>query len=290
MNPATQNFRKLLAGPDVLIQPVVSDALTARLCQQAGFPVVLLGGLPVAAVWYGLPDVGYIGRAEIAEAMRNISAACPGYPVIADGDTGYGNAMSVRHTVRDYARAGAACILIEDQVWPKKCGHYQGGRPVIARDEARMKIRAAVEAAKDADILVLARTDARGSMGFDEARARLKVFEEEGADILFAEALESVEEMKVVGGSFKTPTVASMMPKTPVAARAALGAMGFKIIAYNVILGAAIKAMQDTLAALKADKMDAAPPRITMDQIAQLAGLPDYNKLETRYALAEAAE
>ena len=290
MNQAAQNLRDQLAGPDFLVQPVVSDALTARLCQQAGFPLALLGGLPVAAVWYGLPDVGYIGRAEIAEAMRNIAAACPGYPIIADGDTGYGNAMSVRHTVREYARAGAACVLIEDQMWPKKCGHYLGGRPVIARAEARMKIRAAVEAAKDADILVLARTDARGSLGFDEAKARLKAFEEEGADILFAEALESVEEMRVIGGAFKRPTVASMMPKTPVASRESLRAMGFKIVAYNVLLGAAIKAMQDTLAALKADKMDTAPPRITMDQIAQLAGLNDYNRMEQRYALAEAAE
>jgi 2-methylisocitrate lyase-like PEP mutase family enzyme len=284
MNHAAQNLRDLLAGPDVLIQPVVHDALSTRLTAQAGFPVALLGGLPVAAVQYGLPDVGYIGRAEIVETMRNISAAVPGYPIIADGDTGYGNAMSVRHTVREYARAGAACILIEDHVWPKKCGHYLGGRPVIPRDEARMKIRAAVEAAKEADILVLARTDARGSMGFEESLARLRMFEEEGAHILFAEALESVEEMRAVGGGFATPTVASMMPKTPVAARADLAAMGFKIIAYNVLLGAAIKAMQDTLAALKADKADNAPPRITMDQIAELAGLPEYNKLEGRYA------
>jgi 2-methylisocitrate lyase-like PEP mutase family enzyme len=155
---------------------------------------------------------------------------------------------------------------------------------VIPREEARMKIRAAVEASKEADILVLARTDARGSLGFEEALARLKLFEAEGAHILFAEALESVEEMKTVGAAFETPTVASMMPKTPVAARADLAAMGFKIIAYNVLLGAAIKAMQDTLTALKADKMSAAPPRITMDQIAALAGLPEYNKLEGRYA------
>ena len=179
---------------------------------------------------------------------------------------------------------------VEDQMWPKKCGHYQGGRPVIARAEARIKIRAAVEEAQDADILVLARTDARGSLGFDEAKARLKAFEEEGADILFAEALESVEEMKVIGGAFKKPTVASMMPKTPVASRESLRAMGFKIVAYNVLLGAAIKAMQDTLAAFKADRMDTAPPRITMDQIAQLAGLNDYNRMEQRYAPAEAAE
>jgi 2-methylisocitrate lyase-like PEP mutase family enzyme len=287
MTSAAQRLRDLLQGPELLLCPVVSDPLSARLVQQAGLPMALLGGFGISAIRFALPDTGLISFADVVDQTRNTCTAVPGFPIVADGDTGYGNAMNVRRTVREFARAGAAAILIEDQVWPKKCGHYGGGRPVIGREEARMKIRAAVEARADADILIMARTDARSSIGFDEAMARCRVFQEEGADILFAEALETEAELRAFAGGFDRPTWANMMPKTPVASRAALGAMGFKVVTYNVLLHAAIRAMRDTLAALAGDDMERAPPLASFAELTALVGLDDYDATAERYRVPE---
>jgi 2-methylisocitrate lyase-like PEP mutase family enzyme len=282
---AAQNLRDLLAGPELLVCPVVGDPLAARLVQRSGLKLALLGGFGISATRYGLPDAGLITFTDVLDQLRNTCDAVPGFPIIADGDTGYGNAMNVRRTVREFARAGAACILIEDQVWPKKCGHYGGGRQVIARDEARMKIRAAVEARGDGDILILARTDARSAIGFDEAMARCRDFQEEGADIVFAEALQTEEELRQFAGGFTASTWANMMPKTPVASRAALQAMGFKVVTYNVLLPAAIRAMQSALAALLADDPQSGPPLASFEEVTSLVGLPEYAALEERYRL-----
>jgi 2-methylisocitrate lyase-like PEP mutase family enzyme len=280
-----QTLRGLLGGPEILVCPVVADPLSARLCQEAGFPLALLGGFGIAAIGFAMPDAGLIDFTEVVTALHNTCAANPGFPIIADGDTGYGNAMNVRRTVKEFARAGAAVILIEDQVWPKKCGHYGGKREVIAREEARLKIRAAVEARNEvgADMLILGRTDARSAIGFDEAMARCEAFAAEGADIIFAEALETEAELKEFGRRFKHPKVANMMPKTPVKSRAELKAMGFDIVTYNVLIHAAVQAMQSTLAALKADNMAGAPPLASFDEVTRLVGLPDYMTLEQRY-------
>jgi len=287
VNPAAARLRQLLAGPDLLVCPVLHDALSARLAMEAGFPTAFMGGFGVAATRFGLPDTGLIGFAEMVDQLRSLTTAVPGYPVIADGDTGYGNAMNVRRTVAEYAGAGAACILIEDQLWPKKCGHIDGPRLVIPRDEARLKIRAAVEAARDADILVLARTDARGRHGLDEAVSRARDFEAEGADIVFVEALQSADELAAFARAIKKPTWANMMPKTPLVSRARLKEMGFKIVTYNVILPAMIQATQDVLTALAKDDMDRAPPIAAFGEVMRVVGLPQYNALETRYAAAE---
>ncbi len=282
---AAQRLREKLAGPEILVCPVIADPLSARLCQEAGFPLALLGGFGIAAIGFALPDAGLIDFTEVVTALHNVCAAVPGFPVIADGDTGYGNAMNVRRTVTEFARAGAAVILLEDQVWPKKCGHYGGKREVIPRAEARLKIRAAVDARNEAgaDILILARTDARSAIGFDEAMARCEDFVAEGADIIFAEALETEAELKFFGGHFKHPKLANMMPKTPVKSRAELKAMGFNIVTYNVLVHAAIHAMQQTLKALRADDMASAPPLAAFDEVTRLVGLPDYLALEQRY-------
>lgn len=280
-----QKLRSLLGGPEILVCPVVADPLSTRLSEEAGFPLALLGGFGIAAMGFGMPDAGLIDFTEMVTAVHNTCTANPGYPIIADGDTGYGNAMNVRRTVTEYARAGAAVILIEDQIWPKKCGHYGGKREVIAREEACLKIRAAVEARNEAgaDIMILARTDARGAIGFDEAMARCEDFAAAGADIIFAEALETEAELKEFGRRFKHPKLANMMPKTPVKSRAELKAMGFDIVTYNVLIHAAVQAMQSTLKALKADNMAAAPPLAGFDEVTRLVGLPDYLKLEQRY-------
>jgi 2-methylisocitrate lyase-like PEP mutase family enzyme len=282
---AAQKLRALLGGPEILVAPVVSDPLTARLAHEAGFPLGLLGGFGIAAIGFGMPDAGLIDFTEVVTAVHNVCAANPGFPIIADGDTGYGNAMNVRRTVQEFARAGAAVILIEDQMWPKKCGHYGGKREVIPREEARQKIRAAVEARNEigSDMLILSRTDARGAMNFDEAMARCEAFVAEGADIIFAEALETEAELREFGKRFKHPKLANMMPKTPVRSRAELKAMGFDIVTYNVLIHAAVQAMQSTLTALKADNMASAPPLAGFDEVTRLVGLTDYMTLEQRY-------
>ena len=282
---SAQKLRELLAGPEILVCPVISDPLSARLCQEAGFPLALLGGFGIAAIGFAMPDAGLIDFTEVVTALHNVCNAVPGFPIIADGDTGYGNAMNVRRTVKEFARAGAAVILIEDQVWPKKCGHYGGKREVIPRAEARLKIRAAIEARNEAgaDILILARTDARSAIGFDEAMGRCEDFAAEGADIIFAEALENEAELRSFGSRFKQHKLANMMPKTPVKSRAELKAMGFSIVTYNVLLHAAICAMQLTLKALKSDDMASAPPLAAFDEVTRLVGLPDYLALEQRY-------
>ena len=280
-----ETLRSLLGGSEILVCPVVADPLMARLCQEAGFPLALLGGFGIAAIGFAMPDAGLIDFTEVVTAVHNTCAANPGFPIIADGDTGYGNAMNVRRTVQEFARAGAAVILIEDQIWPKKCGHYGGKREVISREEARLKIRAAVEARDEAgaDIMILARTDARGAVSFDESMARCEAFVAEGADIIFAEALETEAELREFGRRFKHPKLANMMPKTPVRSRAELKAMGFGIVTYNVLIHAAVQAMQSTLKALKTDVMASAPPLASFDEVTRLVGLPDYLTLEQRY-------
>ena len=186
----------------------------------------------------------------------------------------------------EYARAGAAGILIEDQVWPKKCGHYGGAREVIPAGEARMKIRAAVDARKERDIVIMARTDARGGRGFDEAMARCRAFVEEGADIVFIEALQSVDEMRTFASSFPT-TLANMMPKTPVVPFDEMQSMGYRFVTYNVALAAAAQAMRTAFAALASGDHDALPPLMPFDELTTLVGLADYTRAEQRYRIAE---
>src|SRR5689334_129337 len=188
-------LRQLLADPNIAVMPGCYDALSAKLVAAAGFNVAFMSGFAVSAARLGLPDTGLISFSEMLDSVRSCVSGAGAIPLIADGDTGYGNALNVQRTVLEYARAGAAAVMIEDQVSPKKCGHTRG-KQVIARDEARMKIRAAVDARREADILILARTDARAVHGFDEALARCHDFEAEGADIIFLEAPESEAEMK----------------------------------------------------------------------------------------------
>ena len=280
-------LRTLLANDELLLCPLVGDPLSARLAQRSGVPLALLGGFAVSAHRYALPDAGLITFTDVLDQIRNTCDATPGFPIVADADTGYGNAMNVRRTVTEFARAGAAALLLEDQVWPKKCGHYGGAREVIPRAEARMKMRAAVDARAAKDIVLIGRTDARSGHGIEEALARCRDFEEEGADILFIEALASVEEMRLFASSFKIPTWASMMPKTPVVSRTDLRAMGFKVVTYNVVLPAAVYAMQAALQALIADDIASGPPLVAFDDLTNLVGLADHVAVEGRYRTSE---
>jgi 2-methylisocitrate lyase-like PEP mutase family enzyme len=220
-----------------------------------------------------------------------ISAAGP-LPVVGDGDTGWGNALNVRRTVEEYARAGAAAIMLEDQVTPKKCGHTRG-KQVVSRGEAKLKIRAACEtrdalrASRAGDILILARTDARAVNGFDDALARCKDFADEGADIVFLEAPESVDEMKRFCAAIPRPCLANMVHqgKTPVLPPAELEAIGYRMAVYPVVaLTAIIHAMRQGFAALKAGNDASLPPAVTFPELQDAVGFPAYWEAEKRYA------
>src|SRR6478736_6197761 len=206
-----QGLRELLAQPNVEIMPGCYDALSAKLVADAGYRVTFMSGFAVSAARLGLPDTEVIAFTEMLDSVRNCCTAAGKVPLIGDGDTGYGNALNVQRTVTEYARAGAACVMIEDQVSPKKCGHTRG-KQVISRDEARMKIRAAVDAGADAEILVMARTDARAVHGFEEALARCRDFEAEGADIIFLEAPENADEMRRFCAAMTKPCMANLVP------------------------------------------------------------------------------
>lgn len=289
METPAQRLRALLAQPGITVMPGCGDALSAKLIADAGFSVAFMSGFAVSAARLGLPDTGLITFSEMLDTLRNCCAAAGRVPMIGDGDTGYGNALNVQRTVVEYARAGAACVMIEDQVSPKKCGHTRG-KQVISREEARMKIRAAVDARADADILVMARTDARAVHGFDEALARCKDFEAEGADIIFFEAPETEAEMRRFCSAMKKPCMANMVPggKTPVLPPKQLQEVGYKLALYPVmLLSSAITAMQATLEALKPDSNVPPPPAISFTDLQTVVGFPGYWSRETKYQAKE---
>jgi 2-methylisocitrate lyase-like PEP mutase family enzyme len=284
-----QKLRDLLAQPDIEIMPGCHDALSAKLVAEAGFKVTFMSGFAVAAARLGLPDTGLISFAEMLDSLRNCCSAAGKVPVIGDGDTGYGNALNVQRTVIEYARAGAAGVMIEDQVSPKKCGHTHG-KQVISRGEARTKIRAAVDAKADADILIMARTDARAVHGFDEALVRCQDFEEAGADIIFLEAPESEDEMRRFCAAMTKPCMANMVPggKTPVLPPDQLHKLGYKLAVYPVmLLSSSIAAMQATLEALRPHSKTPLPPAISFTDLQSVVGFPDYWSRETRYQAKE---
>lgn len=287
MSSRAQALRTLLDTNAIIRMPCAWDSLSARMISQAGYPLTLMSGFAVSGAKLGMPDTGLISFAEMADQLRLMCQAAPDLLVIGDGDTGYGNALNAQRTVREYARAGAAAIMIEDQVSPKRCGHTKG-KQVVSQPEARMRIRAAVDAAHegDNDILILARTDARAVHGFDDAMERCRIFAEEGADILFLEAPESVDEMRAFCDGFNKPKMANMVGggKTPILPPEELGAIGYRIAAYPVLVfSAAIKAAQAALAALKNGGADRVP-QVTFDELKTLVGFDDYYEREQRYS------
>jgi 2-methylisocitrate lyase-like PEP mutase family enzyme len=242
-----------------------------------------MSGFSVAAARLGMPDTGLISYGEMLDQGRNICAAVS-IPVIGDGDTGYGNPMNVRHTVAAYAAAGFACVMIEDQVAPKRCGHTEG-KQVVDRAEAQARVRAAVDARDaGADILIMARTDANATDGFAEAMARMREFAAAGADILFLEAPKTEAEMRGFCDGVAGPKMANMVEggATPLLPPAELAAMGFKIALYPVdLLSAAIAATNDALAALKDGKRP--PRRATFPEMRKIVGFDDYRSEEEKY-------
>ncbi|BBL72214.1 isocitrate lyase/PEP mutase family protein [Methylogaea oryzae] len=282
MSSPADRLRRLLAQPGIRVMPGCHDAMSARLIEEAGFDMGFMSGFAVSAVRLGLPDTGLISYGELLEQGSNVCAAVS-IPLFGDGDTGFGNALNVKRTVQGYARAGFACIMLEDQVAPKRCGHTQG-KAVVSRDEAAMRIRAAVDARNEgADILVMARTDARATDGLDEAIARCKLFRKLGADITFLEAPESEEEMRRYCAEVDGPKMANLIEhgKTPLLPPAELEAIGYKIAVYPLTqLNVAIKAMR---AALRAIKAGGRPDVMDFEELKSAVGFPDYYDAEDRY-------
>lgn len=263
--------------------PCCYDGLSARLIEQAGFPLTFMSGFAVAAARLARPDTGLISYGEMLDQGRALLEAV-GIPVIGDGDTGYGNAVNVRRTLEGYARAGFAGIMIEDQLAPKRCGHTRG-KEVVERAEACARIRAAVEAREGgADILIMARTDARATRGLEEALWRMEAFADLGADILFLEAPRDESEMVRFCERVPGPKMANMLEEglTPLLPADRLAAMGYKIAAYPLtLLNSAVFAMREALADLKAGRIP--ERRVDFATIRQILGFEDYDRLLARY-------
>ncbi len=282
-SPAAR-LRAILDQPGLEVMPGCYDALSAKLVERAGFRVTFMGGFAVAAARLGLPDTGLISYGEMVDHGRDICAGVS-IPVIGDADTGYGNAVNVKRTLRGYAQAGFACAMIEDQVAPKRCGHTRG-KQVVDRGEAVARVRAAVDARDEgADILLMARTDAIATGGFDEALLRVKTFAGMGADITFMEAPRTEDEMRAYCEGVTGPKMANMVEQgdTPLLALERLYAIGYKIVLYPItLLLGGIKAMEDALAALK---QGAHPDALAeFAHAREVIGFPAYDEEEKKYA------
>src|ERR1700712_3836222 len=277
MNPPA-HLRELLAAPEFVVMPAVWDGLSAKMSAAAGFTTAFLSGSCGAASRLGGPDLDLISFGEMFDSFNMVRNAAPETLVLADGDHGYGNAMNVQRTVRAYGRAGAAAILIEDKITPRAL--TAGGKPCIPREEARMKVRAAVEAAKDSGIMILARTDCRPTAGIEEAVARIEMYVEEGADILFLDSpADDAEVARAVAAAKGRPSFAVLSPGAPRATPAQTEAarLGFKIGTYPTgMLAPAAAGMKAGLAALKAGDAAAASAMPAAELRAAL-GYADYD-------------
>jgi methylisocitrate lyase len=282
----TDQLRRLLSGDDFIIAPGAYDGLTARLIADAGFPVVYATGAGVSNSQLGLADVGLITMTEMLDQARKMVGAVD-VPVICDIDTGYGNAVNLHRTVREFVRAGVAAVQIEDQVIPKKCGHFSG-KQLIPMDEAVLKIRAAVEARGDSKLVLIARTDAIAVAGFEEAMARARAYHEAGADALFVEAPRSREELALIGKSLPGVKIATIVEggHTPIVPAKDLHAMGFKLAIYaNLVLRSSVKAIQKSLAHLhsRGDSEGILADMITMEERGRVTRKGELDALEKRF-------
>ncbi|WP_299819254.1 isocitrate lyase/PEP mutase family protein [uncultured Roseibium sp.] len=284
MPSPAETLRALLAQDTLHVMPCCYDALSAKLIEQAGFDLTFMSGFAASASRIGEPDLGLMSYGEVLDQARNITDAVR-IPLLADGDTGYGNAMNVRRTVAGMAKAGAAAVMIEDQVAPKRCGHTPG-KAVVTREEAFDRIRAAQDAKEaGADILILARTDARHDHGLGEAIARAAKFKELGADILFVEAPKTVAEMAEICRELPGPKMANIVEggETPDLSHRELQELGYAIAAYPLtLMASAMKAMVTTLEKLKTDE-DRTPDLMDFKELRQRIGFNDYYEASAHY-------
>ena len=281
-----RKFRDQMNVRDAMIVPGAGNALTARVIADQHFDAVYVTGAGIANTHLGAPDIGLVTLSELANTVSAVAEICH-LPLLVDIDTGFGNAINTQRTVRLIERAGAFAMQIEDQVFPKKCGHFSG-KAVISVEEAVSKIKAAVDAREDDNTMIIARTDARAIDGIEVALDRAEAFVEAGADMTFVEAPRSEEEMRMITTRLKVPQVANMVVggKTPLTPRSRLAELGFSLVLYaNTPLQAAMRAMSEVLGALKADgDVSAVIDRLAdFDERQRLVDKESYDRLEDRY-------
>ena len=282
-----KSIRKLLQNKSKpLVIPGVYDAIGAKIVEKVGFEAMFQTGYGTSATLLGMPDYGFIGSTETVDNARRICHAVS-VPVIVDADTGYGNALTVDKLVRELETAGASGIFLEDQKWPKRCGHMKG-KEVIPKDEYAEKLQAALDARSDKDFIIVARTDARATEGLDKAIERGLFYKKIGADAIFIEAPKTIQEMQKIGNSINAPLVANMIEggATPIISKSKLHSMGFKIILYPLsVLFSNTFATFQTLKELKKFGITKKSKKkmVNFDQFNEIVELSKYTKLEKRY-------
>lgn len=280
-------FRARLERGGAVLMPGAANALAARVIDQLGFEAVYISGAGLTNTYLGMPDLGFISLPEIAQHTSTVRNATE-LPIVVDADTGFGNALNVHHTVRTLERAGASAIQLEDQLNPKRCGHFSG-KDVVDLIEARSRIKAAADARIDPNFLIVARTDACATHGFDAAIERAEAFIEEGADITFIEAPRSLENIRDIPKRLEcTPQLINLVVggKTPIIDFAELDEMGFGLVLYaNVALQGALKGMHDALSLLKTDgRMDESGPVASFEVRQNAVRKDEYDRMEKDYA------
>jgi 2-methylisocitrate lyase-like PEP mutase family enzyme len=280
MTTQARQLRNLLSGPQMVQAPGAYDGITARLIEQAGFPAVYMTGAGTSAA-KGFPDYGLLTQTEMVENAALI-ARCVQVPVISDADTGYGNELNVTRTVREFESRGVAAIHIEDQISPKRCGHLDG-KEIVPREEFVIKIKAAVAARRDPDFLIIARTDARAVIDFNEAIVRANEALAAGADMAFVEAMQTMEELAAVPERVKGPCLLNVVPggKTPLISMPQAQSMGYRLaILPGLSLRAVVKALDEALAQFRTTQIPEAPiPGTTLLDGFRRFGLDDWERL-----------
>lgn len=285
----SKNLSKMIKSGEFIMAPGAYDALTARIIESEGFNTVYMTGFGTSAFHFGLPDRGLLTMTEMVQNANRIVNAI-NIPLIADADTGYGTVINVDRTIKEYEKAGVAAIHIEDQVWPKRCGHMLG-KEVIDENEMVSKLKAAVEARRNPDFLIIARTDAIATHGFDHAIERAHIYAEAGADIIFVEAPKTKNQMRKIPKLFnKKPLLINMGPRTPNLPVDELKEMGYAIAIFpGVCLAAAILACREDVRLLKETgrQRDFKEVLQSFAELNEFLGVPYYNELEKKFDTSE---
>jgi carboxyvinyl-carboxyphosphonate phosphorylmutase len=286
----TTKLRKLIEKKGIIILPGVYDCLSAKLAEEAGFKTISITGAGVVASVLGYPDVGLITMTEVLNQTRNIVKSVD-IPVFVDCDTGYGNPLNVYRTVREFEDAGVAGLFIEDQVFPKRCGHFEG-KQLITKNEMVKKIEAALDARRDPDLVIMARTDARSVFGLDEAIERARAYVKAGVDMIFIESPETIDELRIIPKSVDAPTKANMVEggKTPLVSVQELEEMGYKFANFSgSAQKIAMKAMRELFRILRTTgQLDTILDKIaTLGDRSKLLGLPSFYEMEKKYRVPQ---
>ena len=300
MTSPGQRLKALIDAPEILVLPGVYDGFSTRLLKKLGYGAAFITGSGVSESRLGQPDLGIMGLEENVAAARAI-AACTDMLLLADGDTGYGNAINAYHTVRAFEQAGVAGVMLEDQVWPKRCGHMKG-KEVIPAEEMAQKIRAAAEARRDPHFVIKSRTDVLATHGVAEAIRRLNLYAEAGADLLFADAALSSEDIGTIARSVSKPLCVNMgfgirqRSTTPLLSAAQLASLGVAVVIFPRLLTAcALRGMQQGMAYLKqsldtGEVVDRPEALVSFDELQDIMGMADVEAMEQRFLTASQLE